>query len=94
MPGSAPAGSLGTNGTVAPVAPDAPAPPGSPLAEAGATNTRIATTVAKAVAGAVDRRRDVVVVVLPPVCETAEATGRFPDRRPSASGSTPQRRRR
>src|SRR5215211_2369684 len=92
MPGSAPAGSLGTNGTVAPVAPDAPASPGSPLAEAGAPNTRIRTTVAKAVAGAVDRRRDVVVVVLPPVCETAQATGRFRDRRPRASGpmrSTP-----
>src|SRR6266511_3271929 len=68
MPGSAPAGTIGTVGTtatVAPVAPDTPAAPGSPLAEAGAANTRIRTTVARAVAGAVDRRRDVVVAMLP-----------------------------
>src|SRR4249919_1998618 len=65
MPGSAPAGGVGAIGRVAPVAPDAPASPGSSLAEAGTANTRIRTTVAKAVAGAVDRRRDDVVVVLP-----------------------------
>ena len=82
MPGSAPAGtSVGTIGTVAPGAPDAPASPGSPLAKAGAANTRVRTTVAKAVAGAVDRRRD-VVVVLPPVCETAQVIGWFRERRP------------
>src|SRR5215207_5597877 len=68
MPGSAPAGSLGTNctvGPVAPLAPDAPASPRSPLAEAG-TAKRITTTVATTVAGAVDRRRDVVVGASPP----------------------------
>jgi hypothetical protein len=98
MPGSAPAGTIGTVGTtamVAPVAPDTPASPGSPLAEAGAANTRIRTTVAKAVAGAVDRRRDVVVVMLPLVCAS-------PRRLPNGSENVdprppvgcPQRRRR
>src|SRR4030095_7181653 len=85
MPGSAPAGTIGTVGTtatVAPVPPDTPAFPGSPLAEAVAANTRIRTTVARAVAGAADRRRDVVVVMLPPGCETAQATERFRERRP------------
>src|SRR6185436_19046191 len=71
MPGSAPTGGAGANGMVAPVAPDTPASPGSPLAEAGAANTRIRTTVAKAVAGAVDRRRDVVVVIPPGVRDRA-----------------------
>jgi len=101
MPGSAPAGTIGTIGTVgtaatvAPVPPDAAASPGSPLAEAGAANTRVRTTVARAVAGAVDRRRDVVVVMLPPVCETAQATERFRERRPKALPvGCPQRRRR
>src|SRR4029453_10854988 len=92
MPGSAPAGTIGTVGTtatVAPVAPDTPASPGSPLAEGGAANTRIRARVARAVAGAVDRRRDVVVVMLPPVCETAQATERFRERRPKASGWMP-----
>ena len=72
MPGSAPAGSAATIGTVgavgmvAPVGPEVPASPTSPLAETGAASTKIRTTVAKAVAGAADRRRDVAVVSLPP----------------------------
>ena len=75
MPGSAPAGSAATIGTVgavgavgmvAPVGPEAPASDGWSLAETGAASTRIRTTVAKAVAGAADRRRDVAVVSLPP----------------------------
>ena len=94
MPGGAPAGTIGTVGTaaaVAPVAPDMPASPGSSLAEAGAANTRIRTTVARAVAGAVDRRRDVVVVMLPPVCVTAQATERFRERRPQCLRFAPVR---
>jgi hypothetical protein len=89
MPGSAPAGSAATSGTVAPVTPEAPSADWS-LAETGAASTRIRTTVAKAVAGAADRRRAVAVVGLPlvceTVCETAQATERYLERRPNHAG--------
>ena len=87
MPGSAPPGSAATIGTLAPVGPEAPASDGWSLAETGAASTRIRTTVAKAVAGAADRRRDVAVVGLPPVCVTAQATERSLERRPNHGAS-------
>src|SRR4030095_8043103 len=70
MPGSAPAG--GARRAVAavsgtdPVAPVAPASPGSALANAGKDTAKTETTIAKMVAGAVDRRRIVAVAILPP----------------------------
>src|ERR687897_802055 len=65
MPGSAPAGWAAYPVPVVPASPDESASPGPPAADAGTANERIRTTIAMAVAGAADRRRDIVVAFAP-----------------------------